>query len=302
MFELAPPAPLGLDLGPGATAAELIAAAFLEGYTEPTRSAYAVSLRRWGERCSADGVDPLGVDRVHVERWLRELEAAGTQPATRARHLAALSGFYAEACERGALARSPVRRVRRPSVSRDSPRLGLDRDQARALVDTAEDAGVREHALICLLLLNGLRVSEAVCLAVGDLCQVRGHTVVTVTRKGGARQLVPLAPRTAAALRTLADGHDGTVELFEDDGGDPLDRFDALRIVRRLGRAAGIPFPISPHTLRHTFVTLSLDAGVSLRDVQDAAGHADPRTTRRYDRGRHSLDRHATYALARHLA
>jgi integrase/recombinase XerD len=52
----------------------------------------------------------------------------------------------------------------------------------------------------------------------------------------------------------------------------------------------------------HSFVTAALDVGVSLRDVQDAAGHADPRTTRRYDRARHSLDRHATYAVAAWLA
>jgi hypothetical protein len=49
-------------------------------------------------------------------------------------------------------------------------------------------------------------------------------------------------------------------------------------------------------------VTLALDAGVSLRDVQDAARHADPRTTRRYDRARHALDRHATYTLAAYIA
>jgi hypothetical protein len=49
-------------------------------------------------------------------------------------------------------------------------------------------------------------------------------------------------------------------------------------------------------------VTLALDALVSLRDVQDAARHADPRTTRRYDRARHALDRHATYTLAAFVA
>jgi len=59
---------------------------------------------------------------------------------------------------------------------------------------------------------------------------------------------------------------------------------------------------LSPHSLRHTFVTQALDAGVPLRDVQDAMGHADPRTTRRYDRGRMALDRRATYAVARFLA
>ena len=60
---------------------------------------------------------------------------------------------------------------------------------------------------------------------------------------------------------------------------------------------------ISPHTLRHAVTTAALDAaGVPLRDVQEAASHADPRTTMRYDRARVSLDRHATYVVAAYLA
>jgi Phage integrase family len=59
---------------------------------------------------------------------------------------------------------------------------------------------------------------------------------------------------------------------------------------------------MSPHTLRHAFITAALDAGVSLRDVQQAASHADPRTTTRYDRARASLDRHATHIVAAHVA
>src|SRR5262249_20878611 len=57
-----------------------------------------------------------------------------------------------------------------------------------------------------------------------------------------------------------------------------------------------------PHTLRHAFITAAPDAGVPLRDVQEAASHADPRTTMRYDRARVSLDRHATYIVATFLA
>src|SRR6187401_3164008 len=59
---------------------------------------------------------------------------------------------------------------------------------------------------------------------------------------------------------------------------------------------------IGPHSLRHSFITAALDAGVPLRDVQEAASHADPRTTMRYDRARQSLDRHETYILAVVLA
>ncbi len=81
-----------------------------------------------------------------------------------------------------------------------------------------------------------------------------------------------------------------------------MDRYAADRMVKRLARTAGISKRISPHSLRHSFITAALDAGVPLRDVQEAASHADPRTTMRYDRGRGSLDRHATYIVATFLA
>jgi integrase/recombinase XerD len=84
--------------------------------------------------------------------------------------------------------------------------------------------------------------------------------------------------------------------------GRRIDRHAAGRIVRRIARRAGIAKRVGPHTLRHAFITAALDAGVPLRDVQEAASHADPRTTMRYDRARVSLDRHATYIVATFLA
>ena len=82
-----------------------------------------------------------------------------------------------------------------------------------------------------------------------------------------------------------------------------MDRHAASRIVHRAAKNAGLANKtISPHTLRHAFITAALDAGVALRDVQQAASHADPRTTMRYDRARVSLDRHATYIVAAYLA
>jgi integrase len=157
------------------------------------------------------------------------------------------------------------------------------------------------RALVCLLALNGLRISEALELDVDDLGTERGHRTLTLTRKGGRRAVAAIAPRTAAALDAIT--HDrGTGPLFATNSGRRLDRHAAGKIVRRIARQAGIARTVFPHTLRHAFVTAALDAGVSLGDVQDAAGHADPRTTRRYDRGRHSLDRHATYKVASYLA
>jgi integrase/recombinase XerD len=68
-------------------------------------------------------------------------------------------------------------------------------------------------------------------------------------------------------------------------------------VITQLAAAAEIPHTISPHFLRHGFVTAALEAGVPLHRVQDAAGHRDPRTTRRYDRARGALDNHAAYVV-----
>jgi integrase/recombinase XerD len=122
-----------------------------------------------------------------------------------------------------------------------------------------------------------------------------------VTRKGGKEIVAPLAPRTARTVY-LAVGERQHGPIFTVDDGDRMDRHQAARIVARLARRAGIDKRISPHSLRHSFITAALDAGVPLRDVQEAASHADPRTTMRYDRARRSLDRHATYIVATFVA
>jgi integrase len=73
-------------------------------------------------------------------------------------------------------------------------------------------------------------------------------------------------------------------------------------LVKPLVKRGGISTRISPHGLRHSFITAALDAGVPLRDVQEAARPADPRTTMRYDGARRSLDRHATYIVSTFIA
>jgi len=93
----------------------------------------------------------------------------------------------------------------------------------------------------------------------------------------------------------IGERTDGPVFLAGD--GRRLDRHGAGRIVRRVAGRAGITKPVTPRTLRHAFITAALDAGVPFRDVQEAASHADPRTTMRYDRARGSLDRHGPILL-----
>jgi integrase/recombinase XerD len=118
---------------------------------------------------------------------------------------------------------------------------------------------------------------------------------------GGKVVTIPLAPRTARAI-DLAIGERTVGPVFLTGGGRRLDRHGAGRIVCKVARHAGNTKAVTPRTLRHAFITAALDAGVPLRDVQEAASHADPRTTMRYDRARGSLDRHATYIVATYVA
>jgi integrase/recombinase XerD len=213
--------------------------------------------------------------------------------------LCTIAGFYRYAVEEELLDHSPAAHVRRPRLDYESHATGLDRNELGAMLVAAGLGMAAEHALISLLALNGLRVSEATGADIEALGVERGHRTLTITRKGGKVATIP--PRTARAI-DLAIGERPQGPIFLAPSGHRLNRHSAARIVRRVARRAGTGKPIGPHTLRHAFITAALDAGVSLRDVQEAASHADPRTTMRYDRARASLDRHATCIVAAYVA
>lgn len=285
--------------------AEALAHRFLLDYTKHTRRAYERDLRQWFTWCAELGIDPLDANRASVAGFRRALESGDkpAQPSTVARKLSTLAGYYKYAVAEAAIASSPLEHVKRPGTPADSPTLGLDRVEAKALLAQASEHSLRAGALVALLLHDGLRISEALDTDIDKLGTARGHRTLTIIRKGGARRHVVLAPATAAFIDAyLGDREAGPI--FTTKSGRRLDQPGAFRLIRRIARAAGIEHAdeISPHSLRHTFVTLSREAGAPLEDVQDAAGHADPRTTRRYDRGRHNLDRHPAYTLVAFLA
>jgi integrase/recombinase XerD len=280
---------------------QLTLAGFLAGYTGLTREAYALDLRQFVSWCQQHHIRLFHVRRADIECFARDLEARGRARATITRRLCTVAGFYRYAVEEELLDHSPAAHVRRPRLDYESHATGLDRNELGALLVAAGLGTASEHALISLLALNGLRVSEATGASIEALGIERGHRTLMVTRKGGKVVTIPLAPRTARAIDlAIGERMEGPVFLAADGG--RLDRHSAGRIVRRAARRAGITKPVGPHTLRHAFITAALDAGVSLRDVQEAASHADPRTTMRYDRARGSLDRHATYIVAAYVA
>jgi integrase/recombinase XerD len=279
----------------------LALAGFLAGYSGLTREAYELDLRQYTSWCQQHHLRLFQVRRADIECFARDLETRGRARATITRRLCTIAGFYRYAVEEDLLDHSPAAHVRRPRLDYESHATGLDRNELGALLVAAGLGPPAEHALISLLALNGLRVSEATDASIEALGLERGHRTLVITRKGDKVVTIPLAPRTARAI-DLAVGERVEGPIFIASDGRRLDRHGAARIVHRVARRAGITKPVGPHTLRHAFITAALDAGVPLRDVQEAASHADPRTTIRYDRARGSLDRRATYIVAAYIA
>jgi integrase/recombinase XerD len=147
----------------------------------------------------------------------------------------------------------------------------------------------------------GLRCTEALSVNIEDLSEERGHRVLRVIGKGDKPALIPL-PGPVAEVIDLAVAGRTSGPVLRTRSGARMTRSAVRRSVARICKEAGITKRISPHSLRHTYVTQLLDAGAGVRDVQIAARHTDPRQTMRYDRAREQLDRHANYVLAARMS
>jgi len=109
------------------------------------------------------------------------------------RRLSTIAGFYKYAVEEELLDHSPAAHVRRPRLDYESHATALDRNELGALLVAAGLGPPGEHALISLLALNGLRVSEATGADIEHLGLERGHRTLIITRKGGKVVTIPLA-------------------------------------------------------------------------------------------------------------
>ena len=280
----------------------MVLAAFLSGYREPTRSNHGLNVRKWFEWCYARRLMPMEAERAHIELYARHLEEnEGKKLSTITHKLGAISRFYHFAVIDRYLPSNPAEFVRRPSVPRVSSTNGLSRSELLTILDVAQKTHPRDHALVCILGLNGIRIGELVVMNIDDLTRQGGYWTLKVQReKDGETPLIPLSPRTSFAVEQMIFGR-SSGPLFLNREGNRLDKAGANRIVKRLVKEAGITKRISCHSFRHTFITLSLDAGVSVRDVQHSVGHRDVRQVSYYDRNRNSLPRNATHMVSAYV-
>lgn len=289
---------------------ELVASAFLVTFQANTRRGYQASLKAWFQWCNAQGIAPLTAQRAHVEVWMRELEEHGNRFAARgAKKLAPATvngmvnpvvGYYKFAHRDGYITDDITLYLKRPKVPNESRREGLTRFELRACLDTAKESlHTIDYALWCVLVFNGLRISEVCRLDVADVHHTGGYRVLQVQRSKGNRSGdVPLAPITSNAVdRYLGTRTTGPLFL-KPRIEERLDQKSANRIVHRITREAGVEKNITNHSLRHTHITLALNEGVGIRELVNSMGYADARQISRYDRDKQSLARSATWAVA----
>lgn len=273
-----------------------------------TREAYQRDLEDFFAHCRARDVDPLAPDRIDVNAYRDELLAKGLLPQTVDRKMSACRSFFAYLGERG-LARDAAafKHVQRLALPGESTTPWLGRDDLSKLLAAALDASPRDFILTALLGINGLRISEVLSAAVPDLGEVDGHRVLAVTRKGSKPGLTPLAPIVVNVLDPYLDGRtDGPIVVRLDRMRRPavpisgISRQAAFDRIRFLADWAGVNPKLSPHGLRHSFVTAALE-DKPLDVVQLAVGHSSPLTTMRYRRGSLTLNQNPSLSLGETL-
>ncbi len=226
--------------------------------------------------CATIAVDPINMTRGDVAGYLHHLRSLGRRPATVARRLVVLRGFYDLAVAEYGLAASPVTGIRYRRVRNQTRIRALTGQQLAAFLQAADQALPRATGLAWLIATTGIRVSEACAARTEDLSSGDrpGEWWLDVACKGALRRTVPVQAATWRRLQPLVAA--GAGPIFTTGEGRELDRHTAARDLARVATSAEIPGRFSPHLLRHTFVTLARQTGCPLEDVQDAVGHADP--------------------------
>lgn len=262
-----------------------------------TRKAYRRAVHRFLTWSSEIGCELSGISPRHVGEYLDSLPGS---IASRKQHLAALRHFFDEMVTRHAVILNPaasVRAERYQVVEGKTPEIGVS--SARTLlasIDTSRLGGLRDRAVIGTLIYTAARVGAVAGLSRRDFYESNGQYFLRFLDKGGKSREIPVRHD----LQQYIDEYLQAASVAKAEAGSPIfrttnrrtDRLTARRMspadiagmVKRRLAAAGLSTRLSPHSFRVTTITDLLNQGVPLSDVQYLAGHADPRTTRLYDR------------------
>jgi integrase/recombinase XerC len=220
-----------------------------------------------------------------------ELGDRGLDPASQARILSTVRGFFKWLWETRRVEKNPASGLRNPKQPKRLPAF-LTEGESQALLDLPAGVDFPTSRLACLLELlyaSGLRVSELVGLDLQDL--LTDQRTLRVMGKGKKERLVPYHAQAGAILATylgfrsaflVAKELPPTAALFLNQRGGRLTPTSVRALLRSALEAAAVRSRVSPHALRHSFATHLLNRGMDLRAIQELLGHASLSTTQRY--------------------
>jgi site-specific recombinase XerD len=262
-----------------------------------TRKAYLNAARRFAQWCEAHGLHELAhVQPFHVAAFVKELQGQLAPPTVK-QHLAALRMLFDWLVTGHVIDTNPAHAVRGPRyVVTKGKTPVLAPDEARALldaIDTGTLTGLRDRALIGVMVYSFARVNAVIGMKVKDYFSQGRRGWVRLHEKGGKEHEVPCHH----SLEKLLDEYIAASGIAGDPNG-PLFRTtgrktgqaqamwqqDVYRMIQRRAAAAGIKTKIGNHTFRATGITAYLKNKGTLEHAQTLANHASPRTTKLYDR------------------
>jgi site-specific recombinase XerC len=269
-----------------------------------TRRAYAHAVGEFLAWCAQAGVSSItAVQPLHVAAWI-ELRTHRSSAPTVKQHLAAIRHLFDWLVVGQVVPHNPAASVRGPShTTRKGKTPVLDATEARQLLDSIDVStpiGLRDRALIGLMVFSFARIGAAVTMRVEDVYVQNRRLWVRLREKGGKRHEMPCHHTLEAYLHAYLDGTGVAADLkgplfrtIQRGTGrlsnTALPQANAYAMVRRRALAAGIGTKIGNHTFRATGITAYLKNGGTLENAATMANHASTRTTQLYDRRRDDI-------------
>ena len=263
-----------------------------------TRSAYGVAVRDFSAWCEGRGLALRQLRSPHVAIYIEEL-VARYEPPTVKQRLAAIRSLFNWMIVRQVMEINPAAAVRGPTHVVTKGRTPVaDAEEAKRLLEKINVTtliGLRDRALIALLLYTFARVSAAITMDVEDYYPQGRRFWVRLREKGGKQHDMPahhvLEQYIDEYLAAAGIGADRASPLFRTAAGTTgrltdrrMHRLDALRMIKRRTRGAGIATALSCPSFRATGITIYLKRGGLLEHAQKMAAHASAKTTKLYDR------------------
>jgi site-specific recombinase XerD len=264
-----------------------------------TRRAYAQAVREFLAWCEHAGVATIAnVQPLHVAAYVEQLGRERSAPTVKQR-LAAIKHLFDWLVTGQIMPVNPASSVRGPShsVKRGKTPV-LDPAEARILLDSIDvttPIGLRDRALIGLMVYSFARIGAAISMQVEDIYVQNRRLWVRLHEKGGKRHEMPCHHNLETYLHAYVDGcgleSDPKGPLFRTIGRGTdaltttsLPQANAYAMIRRRAAAAAITTKIGNHTFRATGITAYLKNGGTLENAAAMANHASTRTTQLYDR------------------